>query len=105
MGGDDSQKLLPWRETIFPSRAQTSGSHYEINNVAETAAGISHRLYCWSITKWPQLPPAWVIFGKHRRVSSAARRSMARIVADLTSEGWKFSATDLAFLSPYQTST
>ena len=37
MGADDSQKLLPWRETIFPSRAQTSGSHYEINNVAETA--------------------------------------------------------------------
>jgi TnpA family transposase len=30
---------------------------------------------------------------------------MARIVADLKREGWKFSATDLAFLSPYQTST
>jgi hypothetical protein len=27
-----------------------------------------------------------------------------RIVADLKREGWKFSATDLAFLSPYQTS-
>ncbi len=30
---------------------------------------------------------------------------MAKIVADLKREGWKFSATDLAFLSPYQTST
>ena len=37
MGGDDSQKLLPWSGGQLPSRAQTSGSHYEINNVAETA--------------------------------------------------------------------
>ena len=29
---------------------------------------------------------------------------MARIVADLKREGWKISAADLAFLSPYQTS-
>ena len=41
MGGDDSQKLLPWRGIYFPSGAQTSGSHYEINNVTETAVGIS----------------------------------------------------------------
>jgi len=30
---------------------------------------------------------------------------MARIVTDLERQGWKISATDLAFLSPYQTST
>jgi len=30
---------------------------------------------------------------------------IARIVVDLKREGWKISATDLAFLSPYQTST
>jgi TnpA family transposase len=30
---------------------------------------------------------------------------MARIVADLKREGWKISGADLAFLSPYQTST
>jgi hypothetical protein len=41
MGGDDSQKLLPWRGIYFPSGAQTSGSNYEINNVTETAVGIS----------------------------------------------------------------
>jgi len=26
MGGDDSQKLLPWREILLLSGAQTSGS-------------------------------------------------------------------------------
>lgn len=41
MGGDDSQKLLPCRGANFPSRAQTSGSNYEINNVTETAFGMS----------------------------------------------------------------
>ena len=30
---------------------------------------------------------------------------MARILADLKRDGWKISATDLSFLSPYQTST
>jgi hypothetical protein len=30
---------------------------------------------------------------------------MTRIVADLQREGWKISAADLSFLSPYQTST
>ena len=40
MGGDDSQKLLPWRGST-PLRGANLRLHYEINNVPETAAGIS----------------------------------------------------------------
>ena len=36
MGGDDSQKLLPWRGINLLSGAQTSGSQ-QINTVTETA--------------------------------------------------------------------
>jgi hypothetical protein len=39
MGGDDSQKLLPWRGSYSPSRAQTSGSITEINHITETCSG------------------------------------------------------------------
>ena len=77
MGGDDSQKLLPWRGILLLSRAQTSGSNYEINNVAETAVEISRR-HSWPTWHGLRLPPAWVIFGKHTRVSSDARRRNGR---------------------------
>ena len=70
MGGDDSQKLLPWRGLPLLSRAQTSGSlrnqHCNGNGApfCAAASGIV-----------PQLQTAWVILGKHRWVSSVARRS------------------------------
>jgi hypothetical protein len=44
MGGDDSQKLLPWRGSLLPSGAQTSGSlqnhHSSSKVVRQTAPGI-----------------------------------------------------------------
>ena len=77
MGGDDSQKLLALERNVLLSGAQTSGSNYEINNVAETAVEISRR-HSWPTWHGLRLPPAWVIFGKHTRVSSGARRSCTR---------------------------
>ena len=38
MGGDDSQKLLPWRG-IHSSPGRKPPAHYEINNVTDTALG------------------------------------------------------------------
>lgn len=81
MGGDDSQKLLALERNVLLSGAQTSGSIYEINNVAETAVEISRR-HSWPTWPWPQLPPAWVIFGKHTRVSSGARRSAGALTSE-----------------------
>jgi hypothetical protein len=40
MGGDDSQKLLPWRGIYSPPGANLR-LNYEINNVTENALGIS----------------------------------------------------------------
>jgi hypothetical protein len=36
MGGDDSQKLLPWRGS-YSSPGRKPPAHYEINTVTETA--------------------------------------------------------------------
>ena len=73
MGGDDSQKLLPWRG-IHSSPGRKPPAQLRINNVTETAG--------WNLARgtpsfWPrpQLLTAWVTFGKQRRVNSAARRS------------------------------
>src|SRR5450432_173671 len=73
MGGDDSQKLLPWRG-IHSSPGRKPPAQLRINNVTETAG--------WNLARgtpsfWPrpQLQTAWVTFGKQRRVNSAARRS------------------------------
>src|ERR1019366_3046798 len=72
MGGDDSQKLLPWRG-IHSSPGRKPPAQLRINNVTETAG--------WNLARgtpsfWPrpQLQTAWVTFGKQRRVNSAARR-------------------------------
>src|ERR1039457_5182964 len=77
MGGDDSQKLLPWRG-IPSSPGRKPPAQLRINNVTETAG--------WNLARgtpsfWPrpQLQTAWVTFGKQRRVNSAARRSDALI--------------------------
>ena len=80
MGGDDSQKLLPWRG-IHSSPGRKPPAQLRINNVTETAG--------WNLARgtpsfWPrpQVQTAWVTFGKQRRVNSAARRS-----ADLRQRG------------------
>src|ERR1017187_3734632 len=41
MGGDDSQKLLPWREIRSPPGRSKPPAHCRINTVTETAVGIS----------------------------------------------------------------
>src|SRR5450759_2496544 len=73
MGGDDSQKLLPWRG-IHSSPGRKPPAQLRINNVTETAG--------WNLARgtpsfWPrpQLQTAWATFGEQRRVNSAARRS------------------------------
>ena len=78
MGGDDSQKLLPWRGMILLSGAQTSGSL--------RFQHCSGKLRGWRTCRPPppspsqaavvaQLPTAWVTFGKQTWVNSPARRS------------------------------
>ena len=76
MGGDDSQKLLPWRG-IHSSPGRKPPAQLRINNVTETAG--------WNLARgtpsfWPrpQLQTAWATFGEQRRVNSAARRSGGR---------------------------
>ena len=71
MGGDNSQKLLPWRG-IISSPGRKPPAHQEINTVTETAP-----TPCTNASRiLAQLLNAWVIFGKHRWVSSdACRRS------------------------------
>jgi hypothetical protein len=74
MGGDDSQKLLPWRG-IHSAPGRKPPAQLRINNVTETAG--------WNLARgtpsfWPrpQLQTARVTFGKQMRVNSATRRSM-----------------------------
>src|SRR6267154_2527300 len=83
MGGDDSQKLLPWRGILLLSRAQTSGS---LRNQHCNGNGAPFRAAASGIV--PQLQTAWVILGKHRWVSSGARRSIGAetIIASRFSE-------------------
>src|ERR1035438_4265228 len=57
-----------------PPRADNRRLIYEIDNVTEIAVGIS-RTSPWLGPSGPHLQPAWVIFGKHRRVNSGACRS------------------------------
>lgn len=75
MGGDDSQKVRPWRGIALLSGApQTSGSPQH-HTVTENCSGISQSDAPFPASRLvTQLPTAWVIFGKQRRVSSGARR-------------------------------
>ena len=76
MGGDDSQKLLPWRG-IYSSPGRKPPAQLPKSTISlKLAVGIS-RGAPWPLGLWPQLRPAWVIFGKHRWVNSDARRSAA----------------------------
>ena len=73
MGGDDSQKLLPWRG-IYSSPGRKPPAQLPKSTISlKPAVGIS-RGAPWPLGLWPQLRPAWVIFGKHRWVNSDARR-------------------------------
>ena len=49
MGGDDSQKLLPWRG-IHSSPGRKPPAHYRINTVTETAG--------WNLARLPPPSPA-----------------------------------------------
>jgi len=83
MGGDDSQKLLPWRG-IDSSPGRKPPAHYEINTVTETAT-----TFCAAASgSVAQLQTAWVIFGKHRWVSSGACRRRSRRCGGLPCSIW-----------------
>jgi hypothetical protein len=79
MGGDGSQKLLPWRGISLLSGAQTSGSQQnQHQHCTEKLGRISvggRRL--------AQLHTAWIILGKYTWIISAKRRrSSARILRE-----------------------
>ena len=76
MGGDDSQKLLPWRG-VHSSPGRKPPANYETNNVTDTALG---NLARGTPSSWAgaSAQTAWVTFGKQRRVNSRARRRSQR---------------------------
>src|SRR5438128_11557962 len=77
MGGDDSQKLLPWRGMILLSGAQTSGS-LRIQHCSGKLGGgelAAHLPRPKPAAVVAQLQTTWVTFGKQTWVTSPARRS------------------------------
>ena len=52
MGGDDSQKLLPWRG-IYSSPGRKPPAHYEINTVTETAPHFARLRGVWFSYRLP----------------------------------------------------
>ncbi len=85
MGGDRSQKLRPWRGIISSPGRSTPPAHIKINTLTEKRPdGIARgsRLFSYSQTGASnQLQTAWVIFGKHRWVTSRKHRSRERASA------------------------
>ncbi len=73
MGGDDSQKLLPWRG-IHSSPGRKPPAQ-QINTVTETPRGFSPGTTSPASRIVAQLQTAWVIFGKQTWVTSRERRS------------------------------
>ena|SRR5579863_4086779 len=68
MGGDDSQKLLPWRGIIsLPGRKPPA--HYEINTVTVPPFCRADQQDC------AQLQTAWIILGKQGWITFRKRRS------------------------------
>jgi hypothetical protein len=65
MGGDDSQKLLPWRGILLLSRAQTSGSlrnqHCNGNNApfCAAASGLGSATNCLGLSWQAQVGQFW----------------------------------------------
>jgi hypothetical protein len=77
MGGDDSQKLRPWRGPHLLSGAhQTSGSQQI--TVTKTAMGFSRAPLPRPARSVVQLQTAWVTFGKQTWVTSRKRRRKVR---------------------------
>src|SRR5450759_4337656 len=74
MGGDDSQKLLP-RRGVHSSPGRKPPAQLTKSTISLILAVGLSRGAPWTLGLWPQLQPAWVIFGKHRWVNSGARRS------------------------------
>jgi hypothetical protein len=77
MGGDDSQKLLP-RRGVHSSPGRKPPAQLTKSTISLILAVGLSRGAPWTLGLWPQLQPAWVIFGKHRWVNSGARRRVAR---------------------------
>ena len=75
MGGDDSQKLLP-RRGVHSSPGRKPPAQLTKSTISLILAVGLSRGAPWTLGLWPQLQPAWVIFGKHRWVNSGARRSI-----------------------------
>ena len=77
MGGQDSQKLRPWRGRLLLSGAQyTSGSlQNQHSNGNPTARLRGDAALPGQPRAKAQLQTAWVILGKHRWVTSRKRRS------------------------------
>ena len=99
MGGDDSQKLLPWRG-IHSSPGPKPPAHYRINTVTETTVGILRLRLATThhprpVSPGPQLQTAWVIFGKHWRVISGARRRKVASAEIARINGLDILASDL----------
>ena len=73
MGGDDSQKLLPWSGAQLLSGAQTSGSvrnHTVTETVVDLPDAVVDGQYAVA-----QRKAGWVIFAKQRWGTPGARRS------------------------------
>jgi len=71
MGGDDSQKLLPWRGIIsLPGRKPPA--HYEINTVTDNDARFSGA----DQHDCAQLQTAWITFGKQGWIIFRKRRRL-----------------------------
>ena len=78
MGGDDSQKLLPWRGS-FSSPGRSRPPVHRIKH----CNGSQQRPSCGTeFSTMAQLHRAWVIFGKHRWVISRKRRRTIRVKVD-----------------------
>src|ERR1035437_3304120 len=97
MGGDDSQKLLP-RRGVHSSPGRKPPAQLTKSTISLILAVGLSRGAPWTLGLWPQLQPAWVIFGKHRWVNSGARRSaIAKDEVDritITEHTDRFSAED-----------
>src|SRR2546422_6978545 len=79
MGGDDSQKLLPWRGST-PLRGANLRLNYEFNTVAENCADgerAAHLPRPKPAAVVAQLQTTWVTFGKQTWATSPARRSIS----------------------------
>src|SRR5450756_606191 len=98
MGGDDSQKLLP-RRGVHSSPGRKPPAQLTKSTISLILAVGLSRGAPWTLGLWPQLQPAWVIFGKHRWVNSGARRRAAFDHSAVAHKGHPLAAKALARLA------